>query len=257
MIAQDRTVKAETALLLERNEVEETDLLQQLARAQQDLDEFVYIVSHDLVAPLRAIDSLAGWIATDFADNIDEDGQEMLALLGLRTRRLHQMLDGLLQFSRIGRIVEQKTNLDLKQFVPDIIEKLDHGEAVDILIQTDLPVIWAEPTRIEQIFENLLSNAIRAIDKPAGKIEISCREASEYWEFRVTDNGVGIEEKQFARIFQIFQTLQPRDETEENGVGLALVKKIVETNGGRIWVESQPGQGSSFNFTYPKYIPAS
>jgi light-regulated signal transduction histidine kinase (bacteriophytochrome) len=234
-------------------EMEETDLLHELARARQDLDDFVYIVSHDLKAPLRAIDSLAEWIAADYADRIDEDGQEMLTLLVNRTRRLHHMLDGLLQYSRVGRIVEQKTELDLAQFVPGIFNKLDHDETIELLIQTELPVIWAEQTRIEQIFENLLSNAVRSIDKPGGKIEVRCLEAGKYWEFRVIDNGVGIEEKQFIRIFQIFQTLQPRDESEENGVGLALVKKIIETYGGQIWVESQPGRGSSFHFTYPKH----
>ena len=253
MSLEDQTAQKVASLLPTQNDVEEENLVHKLAKTRQELDDFVYIVSHDLRAPLRAIDSLAGWIATDYADSIDKDGQEMLSLLVGRSRRLHQMLDGLLQYSRIGRIVEQKTELDLAKLVPEIFHKLAPDGTVELLIQTDMPVIWGEQTRIEQIFENLLSNALRSIDKPLGKIEIGCFEADAYWEFRVTDNGMGIEKKHHTRIFQMFQTLQPRYETEENGVGLALVKKIVETYDGRIWVESQPGRGSTFYFTYPKH----
>jgi signal transduction histidine kinase len=123
---------------------------------------------------------------------------------------------------------------------------------IEITIDGEMPVVKFERTQISQVFQNLLSNAIKYIDKPVGRINISCIEEADNWKFSVADNGCGIEQKNFEKIFRMYQTLEPRDELKSSGIGLTLVKKIIETYGGTIWVESELGQGSTFIFTLPK-----
>ncbi len=224
----------------------------ELQKANKELADFAYIVSHDLKAPLRAISQLAGWVSTDYADVLDADGQEMLTLLTGRTQRMHNLIEGILQYSRIGRVREKERNVDLKQLVQEIIETLAPPEQVQPSVRDTLPTVAGEPTRLTQVFQNLLDNALKFMDKPQGRVGVGCVEQESHWLFSVSDDGPGIEEKHHARIFQMFQTLTPRDETESTGIGLALVKKIVETWGGKIWVESTVGQGSTFFFTLPK-----
>ncbi len=231
---------------------EQTKLVFELAAANRELKDFAYIVSHDLKAPLRGIGSLADWIGTDYADRLDEEGQEMLQLLRNRVRRMNDLIDGVLQYSRIGRIHEEKIAVDLNQVVADVVDAIAPPPHIEITIDTELPTLASEKTRIQQIFQNLLSNAVKYIDKSNGSITISCIEENNLWKFSIADNGPGIEEKHFEKIFQIFQTLSPRDESESTGVGLAVVKKIVENYHGRIWLESEIGIGTVFYFTLPQ-----
>ena len=146
--------------------------------------------------------------------------------------------------------------MDLNQLIPGIIDGIAPPEHVRITVTPNLPVVECERTRIMQVFQNLLTNAVKFMDKPAGDVRVTCVREGDFWRFSVSDNGPGIEEKYFDRIFKLFQTLTPRDEFESSGVGLALVKKIVEMYGGRIWVESKVGQGSTFCFTLPVQNPA-
>jgi len=257
---QQRTAelkKANEALkaeITERKRVEErrAQLLNELESANQELKDFAYIVSHDLKAPLRAISSLVDWISTDYADKFDEEGKEMLSLLLGRAKRMQDLIDGVLQYSRIGRIRGEKVEVNLNELVAEVIDMIAPPENISIKVENELPSILFERTRIEQVFQNLLSNGVKFMDKPKGEIKIGCVEDGSYWKFSVADNGPGIEEKYFEKIFQIFQTLSPRDELESTGVGLSVVKKIVETYGGKIWVESKVGYGSTFFFTLPK-----
>lgn len=225
---------------------------EQLENANRELKDFAYIVSHDLKAPLRAIGSLASWIAADYADKFDEDGREQMNLLMGRVRRMHDLINGVLQYSRVGRIREKIVEVDLNQVVGDIIEMIAPPESIKINVVNELPSIWCEPTRITQVVQNLLSNAVKYMDKPRGDIKIGSTEDDGFWKVYVSDNGPGIEEKYQSKIFQIFQTLNPRDEVESTGVGLSLVKKIIEMYGGKVWVESKVGTGSTFFFTLPK-----
>jgi two-component system sensor kinase FixL len=227
-------------------------LLEQLASANQELKDFAYVVSHDLKAPLRGIKTIADWISTDYADKLDNDGKEQLSLLANRVDRMHNLIDGILQYSRIGRVEEEKVQVNLNEFVLEIIDMLAPPENITITIENELPTITSEPTRITQVFQNLLSNAVKYMDKPQGQIKVGCVEEDNFWKFNVTDNGPGIEEKYFERIFKIFQTLAPRDEFESTGIGLTVVKKIVELHNGKIWVESKVGEGTTFFFTLPK-----
>jgi len=242
--------------ITERKQAEEraAQLLQEVTSANEELTNFAYVVSHDLKAPLRAIGSLADWLATDYADKFNEEGKEHMRLLINRVHRMSGLIDGILQYSRVGRVREAQLPVDLNKLVKDVIDLLAPAEGMRITIDTPLPTIVAEPTRIEQVFHNLVSNAIKYMDKPAGEIHIGCQDEGRRWRFHVADNGPGIEERHFERIFQLFQTLAPRDRVESTGVGLALVKKIVEMYQGRVWVESTLGAGTTFWFTLPKVL---
>ncbi|MGE5445849.1 MAG: PAS domain S-box protein [Ignavibacteriales bacterium] len=232
-------------------EERQAQLLKELESANQELNDFAYIVSHDLKAPLRAIGSLANWILTDYADKFDKEGKEQMDLLLSRVKRMHDLIEGILQYSRAGRIREEKLEVNLNELVPGVIDMIAPPENVEIKIENELPTILCERIRIQQVFQNLLTNAIKFMDKPKGKIKIGCVEDNGYWRFSIADNGPGIEEKHFAKIFQIFQTLSPRDEFESTGIGLSVVKKIIEMYGGKVWVESKVGYGSTFFFTLP------
>jgi signal transduction histidine kinase len=236
----------------EKAEHKQEQLLKELESVNQELKDFAYIASHDLKAPLRAIKTLADWISTDYADKLDQDGQEQLKLLRQRVDRMHNLIDGILQYSRVGRVRENITTVDLDKLLPEIIDILAPPAHIKITVETELPAVKCEETRITQVFQNLLSNAVKYMDKPEGLIKVGCAEDDEFWKFSIADNGPGIERKHWERIFKIFQTLAPRDEFESTGIGLTVVKKIVELYSGRIWLESEFGQGTTFFFTFPK-----
>ena len=227
-------------------------LLKEVESANQELNDFAYVVSHDLKAPLRAIGSLAGWIADDYADRLDDEGKGHLKLLQNRVKRMHDLIEGVLQYSRVGRVREKKEPADLALLVPEIVDMLSPPPNIDVQIESALPTVVVEKTRVAQVFHNLVSNSIKFLDKPIGEIKIGCTDAAEFWKFHVTDNGPGIEQRHFDKIFQIFQTLQARDELESTGIGLSVVKKAVEIHGGAVWVDSRVGIGSTFFFTLPK-----
>lgn len=227
-------------------------LLADLKKANAELADFAYIVSHDLKAPLRAISSLAGWLAEDYADKIDDQGREQIGLLLKRTKRMHNLIEGILAYSRLGRIKPVLQAVDSRDAVRQVIEALDPPQSIPVRIDGHLPLVVYDRTHLEQLIQNLCSNAIKHMGKPAGSVAISCAERDKDWEFCVRDDGVGIEPTHFDRIFKIFQTLKPRDEVESTGIGLTIVKKTVELYGGKVRVESEPGRGSAFFFTVPK-----
>ena len=241
----------------ERKQAEEQKarLLSDLESANEELKSFAYVVSHDLKAPLRAIGALADWLSHDYGDKFDNEGKEHMRLLVNRVHRMGNLIDGILQYSRVGRVREALAAVDLNQAVRDVIDLLSPPPNVTITVENPLPTLVTERTRMEQIFQNLLSNAIKYSDKPECEIRINCSAEGEYWKFSVADNGPGIESRHFDRIFHLFQTLAPRDRIESTGVGLTLVKKIVEIYGGTIWIESIVGQGTTFFFTLPRTAP--
>ena len=237
----------------ERKKMEEQNaqLIKELEAANSELKDFAYIVSHDLKAPLRAIGSLSQWLYSDYKDKFDEDGKTQLDLLVNRVQRMQNLIEGILEYSRVGRVREHRDMVSLDAAVPEVIDSLFVPPHIVVTIDTLLPTVLYEKTRIRQVFSNLIGNAAKYMDKPAGEIHVSCIPEGDFWKFSVRDNGPGIEERYFEKIFQIFQTLQPRDHVESTGIGLSIVKRIVEVNGGRIWVESEPGKGSIFYFTVP------
>jgi len=240
--------------ITERKKIEEerTKTLKELQTANKELRDFSYVTSHDLKSPLRAINTLANWISLDYADKFDENGKEQMNLLLGRVERMHQLIEGIFQYSSLGSYQGKIEKVVLDDLLPKILEKLNPPENIEIKIKPELPVIDYEKDRIEQVFQHLIKNAIQFITNPKGKIEVGFVEDGPYWKFHVSDNGPGIEKRHFERIFEMFKTLQSRDDLESSGMGLTIVKKIIEMNNGKIWVESKFGKGSTFFFTIPR-----
>jgi len=226
--------------------------VQKLTISNRELREFTRVTAHDLKTPVRGIGILSDWISEDYAKKFDEQGQTNARLLAARAKRISDLLDSIIQYSQLTLNERTTRKLDLNVFVQNVIEAINPPDNIEIIVENHLPVITCVQRYISQIFENLLSNAIKNMDKPEGKITVGCTEEDDYWQFSVADNGPGIEERYFEKIFEIFQILSTRDETENIGIGLPIVKKIVEMYDGLIWVESTPGQGSTFFFTLPK-----
>jgi signal transduction histidine kinase len=225
---------------------------QDLETANRELENFSYIVSHDLKAPVRGVGQLASWIKEDYRGLLDKEGTRMLDLLQSRVLRMNRLIDGILQYSRIGRMKEPEEDVDLNITVSEVIDMLAPPADFRIEVVSELPVITGEPTRMAQLFQNLIGNAIKHMDKEQWRIIIKCDDKGDRYRFSVEDNGPGIAKKYHEKIFQIFQVLDRREGEENTGIGLSLVKRIVELLGGSIWVESEEGKGSIFYFTIPK-----
>jgi len=224
----------------------------ELERSNRELDRFAYIASHDLKAPLRAIDNLSTWIAEDAADVLPPSAQMHLTKLRGRVKRLEILLDDLLLYSRAGRRRHTPEQVNTQMLINGVMELLNPPPGFQVHIESDLPTIRSERPPLEIIIRNLLENAIKHHHRvQEGVVQITARPRDNMVEFQVADNGPGIEAQYHERIFEVFQTLRPRDEVEGSGMGLAIVKKTVESAGGKIWVESSPGAGTRFYFTWP------
>ena len=253
VLARKASLKMEQLeqMVKERTE-KQTELLEKVDNINKELKDFASIVSHDLKAPLRGIKSLATWILDDCSDKLGEQANEQMNLLLGRVERMHNLIEGVLQYSKAGRTEEQMVQVNLDTFIPEVIDMLVPPENISITIENTMPVIECAETHVMQLFQNLLNNAIKYMDKPKGQIKVGCVEQDGFWEFSIADNGPGIEEKHFEKIFKMFQVLSINEEVEGTGVGLTVAKKIVELYGGSIWVESKIGKGSTFFFTLPK-----
>lgn len=235
-----------------RAEADLRDNAAELRRSNQDLQEFAYVVSHDLKAPLRAISSLAGWIAEDYAPLLPAEGRENLSLLIGRAHRMNSLIEGILQYSRAGRNDVTLEAVDSKTLCTEVVAALSPPRSINVVIGDAMPVVVYDQTHLSQVFQNLIDNGVKHLGKPAGEIVVSAHDLPVVWEFHVKDDGVGIPQEHFDRIFKLFQTLKPKDEVESTGIGLSLVKRIVERHGGNVGVRSTLGQGSEFFFTIPK-----
>lgn len=223
-----------------------------LEKTNQELEDFVYTVSHDLKAPLRAITGFAQFLKEDYETKLDEGARDYLRRIVEGADRMEQLINDLLELSRIGRHRNPFTEIDAAELVKRAVGFVHPPENVQITINEPMPTIYCDEVRIEQVLANLITNAIKYNDKKVKKIEISCVSDpdEEFDEFTVADNGIGIDANHKEKIFKIFQRLHNRDEFGGGtGVGLNIVKKIVEQHGGSIRVESTPGEGSRFHFT--------
>jgi signal transduction histidine kinase len=223
-----------------------------LQRKNKELDQFGYIVSHDLKAPLRGIDNLITWIAEDYGREIPAKAIEYLELIRGRIRRLESMIEGILNYSKIGRDVSKKEVVDVRELITEIVVGLPVKPGIDINVAESMPIIHTERLPLSQVLTNLISNAIKYHDKEKGSVKVDIKEQKDYYEFYVVDDGPGIARSYHERIFVIFQTLTARDTFESTGVGLAIVKKILDERGEQIRIESEPGRGTTFIFSWKK-----
>lgn len=225
-----------------------TDELQQ---ANRELADLVYAVTHDLKAPLRGIARLADWLAEDHATRLGDDGKALVGKLQGRVRKLHALIDGILAYSRVGRGNDAETLVDLNRLIAELTRLLDPPPTMTIRVPEPLPAVSGVPHQLHQLFLNLLDNAIKFMDKPQGRVQITCRRNGPAWEFSVSDNGPGIPARFHEKIFALFQRLELLPDRPGTGVGLSLVKRIVERRGGEIQVASEEGVGTTFRFTWP------
>ena len=222
-----------------------------LAERNQELDRFSHLVSHDLKAPLRGIKNISQWIEEDLEDKLTDDIQEHLHLQRERIIRMENMIDGLLQYARAGKENTAEETVDVRQLLETIIDSLNPPPKFTIAVEGKMPVITTQKLLLERVFSNLISNGIKHHPRLDGKITISACERKDFYEFTVTDNGAGISPSAQTNIFNIFHTLNSGNK-QNTGVGLAIVKKIVEDRGGKITVESDLGKGATFRFQWIK-----
>lgn len=250
-----REVEALREIELHRRHLQEMveQRTRDLETANEELQNFAYIVSHDLKAPLRAIIQLSNWLTNDYQDKLNAEGNKQLLLIGNRANRMNDMIEGILQYSRIGRTQEEWETVNLKSLVDDIIDLLAPPENLKFVVSENLPTVRCQKIRVSQVFQNLIDNAIKYIDKADGLIQVGVKENKDNWQFFVKDNGPGIRLNHQQRIFQMFQTLHNKEDINSTGIGLPLVKKIIEQWQGVLWLESIPEQGSCFQFTLPKF----
>ena len=222
-----------------------------LSRSNRELEQFAYVASHDLKAPLRAIEVLVDWLREDLAGFEKGDVQENLGLLQQRTGRLHRLLDDLLAYSRAGRTPGEIRNTDTRQMVEDIAILLAPPQSMRVEAAASLPTLTTWHAPLEQVLRNLINNAIKHHPTGQGRVHVFAQRGDKELVFVVEDDGAGIPAQYAEKVFQMFQTLKPRDEVEGSGMGLAIVKRIVEWQGGRVWFEpGGDGRGTAFKFTW-------
>lgn len=240
--------------ITERKHAEETlaRYTADLERSNRELDEFAYIASHDLRNPLEGIENLASWVVEDASQHLPEESRRHLALIQQRAVRLKTLLDDLLQYSRAGRRPEDIKWTSTSDLIADIIADLNVPPGFKIAFAPNLPEFPTMTTPLRHVLQNLISNAIKHHDRTDGHIEVSCCEEATCYHFTVADDGPGIDAAFHDRIFQMFETLRPRDQVEGSGMGLAIIKKILDTYGGTITVDSSPGAGTAFQFNWPR-----
>jgi len=227
-----------------------------LEQSNRELEKFAYVVSHDLKAPLRGISSVASWIAEDFGPVVDDEARENLALLTDRVGRLSLLIDGILEYSRAGTGDEAPESVDVGALVDDVLRSIETPDGIAARREGEFPTLEFNPTKLRQVFQNLIDNAAEHLGKPGGEIVVTCEPQGDWWRFSVRDDGVGIPERHYDRIFELFQTLRPKDECGTTGAGLAIIKRIVESAGGAITVESVEGEWTEFAFTLPSSLAA-
>lgn len=223
----------------------------ELTKKNSELDQFAYVVSHDLKAPLRGIANIISWIEEDHEQDLTPEVKHNLVLIKGRTTRLENMINGLLEYAKVGKIKKGREAVDIARLILETTELLV-PKHFKVKLDGIMPVIVTEKLHIEQVFSNLISNAVKYNHSREPFIAISSKELPHVYEFTVSDNGQGIQNDYFDKIFIIFQTLQERDAFESTGVGLAIVKKIIDDYNGTINVRSEPGKGTAFVFTWPK-----
>jgi len=231
-----------------------TDAYLKIEAVNKELEEFAYIASHDLKAPLRVIDNASKWLEEDLQAHLTPETRENMNLLRGRVKRMEKLLDDLLAYSRIGRIQNDRFAEIIAGhlLIKDILELLAPPKNFTITISPEFATIYVHRMPLQQILMNLINNAIKHHDKKEGHIDVTVQDNDDHYTFSVKDDGPGIAPEFHEQIFKMFQTLKPRDQVEGSGMGLAIVRKNIEVFGGTLHLESAVGAGSTFIFTWPK-----
>ncbi|HXD76361.1 MAG TPA: ATP-binding protein, partial [Puia sp.] len=222
----------------------------ELEKRNRELTQFAYVVSHDLKAPVRGISNVVGWIREDLAGEISPAMQKYLDYIPDRVRRMEDLIDGLLAYGRAGRESSPAEPVDVAGLIGEVAEYM--VPRTQVFRVGPMPVIHTQPLPLQQVFSNLIGNAVKYAPQDGGEISISCTEQEDFYEFAVEDNGPGIPAEYHEKVFGLFQTLREKADKESTGIGLAIVRKIVQEHGGMVKIRSVPGSGASFIFTWPK-----
>ncbi|MAD97248.1 MAG: PAS domain-containing sensor histidine kinase [Flavobacteriaceae bacterium] len=225
-------------------------ILKQLEQSNKELHEYAHIVSHDLKSPLRSIDALVSWIKEDNKDKFDDLTMENFSLVEKTLETMEMLISDVLRYSKVGFNKSRNKAVNLNDVIQRLVDALYIPNHISVEVQKNLPTLRGNKTELLQLFQNLISNAVKFIDKPDGLIKIDCAELENHYQFSIADNGIGIAEKYHDKIFQIFHSL--KKSKESTGIGLSIVKKIIDNYDGKIWLESQPGEGTTFFFTLKK-----
>ena len=239
----------QTKEIIEINKQREK-LLSELAYQNQELSDYAHMVSHDLKSPLRNIDALTSWLKEDYKDKLGDNGNDSINLIRNNVEKMDTLINGILDYSTISKNQTEFYDVDTNKLVDDIIEMMIVPLHIEVVKISNFPIVKGDKYRLQQLFQNLIDNAIKYNDKEAGLIEIGVEDDNDFWKFHVKDNGKGIEEAYFDKIFKTFQKLE--DNPDSSGIGLSIVKKIVNLYGGNIWVESGINVGTIFYFTIKK-----
>lgn len=229
---------------------ERESLLKNLTKSNKELNDFAHVVSHDLKAPLRSMNALVNWLQEDCREFIDnEDINQNFELLIKKIDKMDHLINGILKYASIDKIEHRKKEVDLQEIVESIIDTIHIPKHVQVLIPEKLPTAKGDKFRFHQLFQNLISNAVKYANEKDGKVHITYAVIDGFWEFQIKDNGMGIPEKYHKKVFGIFETLD--ENNSSTGIGLSIVKKITDMYEGKVWVTSIEGKGATFHFTLP------
>jgi light-regulated signal transduction histidine kinase (bacteriophytochrome) len=245
-----------TEVITEKIKVQEDlkKLNKKLIESNKELEQFAYVASHDLQEPLRMVSSFLQLLEKKYKSQLDEAAHQYIHFAVDGSERMKTLINDLLKFSRVGTTVEEISEVDCNLLIKNVIkvyeEKINEsGAKINV---NKLPVVRANKTQVEQLFQNLIGNALKYRGNDVPCIEIGASDQAAGWVFYIKDNGIGIEKKFYDKVFVIFQRLHGKNEYGGTGIGLAICKKIVERHGGKIWIESEPGNGTTFYFNFPK-----
>jgi light-regulated signal transduction histidine kinase (bacteriophytochrome) len=252
---QDLTERKSNELVLQQLNNSLQKRASELAESNAELERFAYVASHDLQEPLRMVTSFLQLLEKRYKDKLDQKAHEYIEFAVDGAERMKQLILDLLEYSRVNTSANEQEEVDLNVIVKDL--KLTYSNTLKAnggtIVSNDLPVIKGSKTQILQVFQNLIGNAIKYKSDEKPVIDISWKDNNAFYEFAIADNGIGINPRFFNKIFILFQRLHNREQYSGTGIGLAICKKIIEKHGGKIWVESESGKGSTFYFTLPKH----
>jgi len=252
-IASLAATQLKNALSLElkqKAEKEKEQVLKDLRKSNAELNDFAHVVSHDLKSPLRSMNALITWMQEDYSEFLKDVKDSHFEMLIKKIDKMDHLINGILKYASVDKIQKQVKSININTIVQDILETIFIPSHIKIDIKKELPIVKGDKFRLQQLFQNLISNAIKYIDKEKGIVVVDCVSDGIYWKFSIEDNGVGIDEKYFKKIFKVFQVLEEGENS--TGVGLSIVKKIIDLYTGEIWLESTKDIGTTFYFTLLK-----